>query len=175
MLCDTSDISVIITLSKRCPWWRWVIYVHSLTKVVKIVWYSAAHNFAISPKLNSVPNRFRRVWEIKLWSLYWVKPIPRIPLHVRLYREIKLGEYDVPCKIPLISMRKIEKCNPFSNQIFCTTWRESFWQAFEKNLKQGTKELFQKASKPKNKKRRVSKKAVISKKKRPRKRDVFDS
>ena len=47
--------------------------------------------------------------------------------------------------------------------------------AFEKNLKRRPKELFQKASKPKNKKRRVSKKPVISKKKRPRKRDVFDS
>ena len=52
---------------------------------------------------------------------------------------------------------------------------ESPAAAFKKNLKRDAKELFRKASKPKNKKRRVSKKAVISKKKRPRKRDVFDS
>ena len=53
--------------------------------------------------------------------------------------------------------------------------------AFKKNLKRGAKELFEKAAKPKKgpkkslKRKNTSKKGSISKKKRSRKLDIFDS
>ena len=93
----------------------------------------------------------------------------------------KLGRYVIPLLKPVaktIGKQVVRSGTLLADDILNG---QSPKLAFKKNLKQGAKELFEKATKPKKtpkkslKRKHTSKKGSISKKKRSRKLDIFDS